>query len=213
MKKIFIPCLLSLLLVFTAFPVWAAPGADFADMSGHWAEPYVLEAASHGLFKGDADGNFNPDENITRAQFVTVLWRMAGSPDAAAELPFGDIQNQIPEFKTAIGWGYSKGYISGTSANTFEPDGLLTREAAMKILHAYSGGKVGMEMQFYAIYDGLLKDSSEISSWAKQSVYWGIYKKLISGTSSDTISPSDPATRAQLAKILVNYISEDIKGE
>lgn len=210
MKKLIIPCLLIVLLVSAVHPVWASQGADFADMAGHWAEPFVKEASTLGLFKGDEAGNFNPEENITRAQFVTVLWRMAGSPEVSAELPFVDVQNQIPEFISAISWGYSNKYISGTSDKTFEPDGTLTREAAMKILHAYSGGKTGMEFQFFSIYEGLLKDSAKISSWAKTSVYWGIYNKLISGTSETTIGPDEPATRAQLAKILVNYINQNI---
>ncbi len=208
MKKTPVLTLIILLVALSVITASAAP-AGFFDMSGHWAEPFVTEAAELGLFKGDEDGNFNPDDHITRAQFITVLWRMAGAPDTTADTPFSDMGNQIPEFKTAVSWGYSKGYISGTSDTTFEPDGTLTREAAMKILHAYSGGQVGMEIQFYAIYDGLLGDSAEISSWAKQSVYWGIYNKLISGTSETAISPQAPATRAQLAKILVNYL----KGE
>ena len=179
----------------------------FSDVTGHWAEPFVNEAAKRGLFKGDADGNFNPDDNVTRAQFVTVLWRMAGEPDVSVELPFKDIENQISEFKSAIAWGYANGYINGTSETTFDPDGTLTREAGMKILHYYSGGKVGMEIQLYGVYDGIFKDSSQVSEWAKKSVYWGVYNKLISGTSSTTLSPKGTATRAQLAKILVNYLN------
>lgn len=180
----------------------------FPDMARHWAEPFVNEASKLGLFKGDADGNFNPESNVTRAQFVTVLWRMAGEPVVDAEIPFTDIENQIPEFQSAIAWGYTNGYINGTSDATFDPDGTLTREAAMKILHSYSGGKTGMEIQLYAVYDGLLEDSSEISDWAKKSVYWGIYNKLIAGTSENTISPKGITTRAQLAKILVSYFNE-----
>jgi hypothetical protein len=179
------------MLILSATLTANAEATGFSDMSGHWAEPFVDEASTLGLFKGDEAGNFNPDANITRAQFVTVLWRMANSPESSAELPFVDVQNQIPEFISAISWGYSNKYISGTSDKTFEPDGVLTREAAMKILHAYSGGKVGMEIQFYKIYDGLLEDSQDISDWAKQSVYWGIYNKLISGTGENTISPAE----------------------
>jgi len=182
---------------------------QFPDMKDHWAESFVSEAARLGLFKGGADGNFNPDSNVTRAQFVTVLYRMAGSPTVEAELPFTDIDNQIPEFKSAISWGYANGYINGTSDTTFDPDGTLTREAGMKILHFYSGGKIGAEIQLYGVYDGLFKDSANISSWAKKSVYWGIYYKLISGTSVDSLSPQGTATRAQLAKILVNYLNID----
>lgn len=177
----------------------------FADTAGHWAEEYINAATEDGFFKGDELGCFNPDENVTRAQFVTVLWRMAGSPMVDKEVPFEDIDNQIDEFKSAIAWGYSEGFINGNSETTFDPEGSLTREAAMKILHFYSGGESGNEVIFTQIYDGLLEDSGMISGWAKPSVYWGIYHKIISGTSDTTISPQDTTTRAQLAKILVNF--------
>ena len=179
----------------------------FADVTGHWGASYINEAAEKGLFKGDENGNFNPDANVTRAQFITVLWRMAGTPEATAEAPFTDIENQIPEFKSAIAWGYEKGYINGTSETTFDPSGTLTREAGMKILHYYAGGKVDKEQFLYAVYDGIFEDSAEIATWAKPSVYWGIYNKLISGTSETTLTPKGTATRAQLAKILVNYLN------
>lgn len=208
MKKLQIICLLVFSMVFTMLPLNVNAEADFPDVKGHWAEEFVIKAANEGLFVGDADGNFNPDANVTRAQFITVLWRMAGRPDDDTELPFADTENQLPEFKKAISWGYKNGYIKGTSETTFEPESTLTREAGMKILHLYSGGTIGGEFQFYAIYDGLLEDSSEISPWAKGSVYWGIYNKLISGTTDTTIAPKGTATRAQLARILVSYLDK-----
>jgi len=179
----------------------------YADTVGHWAEWYINSATEMGLFKGNADGNFNPDESVTRAQFVTVLWRMAGSPTVEDSVPFEDTDGQIEEFQNAIAWGYINGYIKGTSETTFAPDGPLTREAAMRILHLYSGGKSGMEMMLASVYNGHFEDSSSISSWAKASMWWGVYYKLISGTTKTTISPQDTTTRAQLAKILVNYIN------
>ena len=178
----------------------------FPDVSDHWAKEYVDKASNLGLFKGDDRGNFNPDAPVTRVQFVTVLWRMAGCPEVADETPFEDTKNQIAEFKSAIAWGYKNGYINGTTETTFDPDGTLTREAGMKILHYYSGGKSGNEMLLTSVYDGIFKDSKYISTWAKASVYWGIYNKLISGVRADALVPQGIATRAQLAKILVNYI-------
>lgn len=205
MKKLYIVCLLILSMVLGMLPL-SASAASFNDVTGHWGEEFIIKAADKGLFVGDADGNFNPDASVTRAQFITVLWRMAGRPEAGEELPFTDTENQLPEFKKAISWGYEKGYIKGTSDTTFDPEATLTREAGMKILHLYSGGATGGEFQFFAIYDGLLKDSAEISSWAKSSVYWGIYNKLLSGTPDSTIEPKGTATRAQLARILVSYL-------
>ena len=178
----------------------------FPDISGHYAESYIIEAAKLGLFIGDTNGCFNPDEKVTRAQFVTVLWRMSERPVVDVELPFLDTDGQIPEFISAIKWGFPNGYIKGTSDTTFEPEEAITREAAMKILHGYSGDGIGSEIQFYPIYNSTFKDSTDISEWAKSSVYWGIYNKLISGTSPETLSPKEFATRAQLAKILINQL-------
>ena len=177
----------------------------FADTEGHWAVKYINEATELGLFKGNEDGLFNPEGKITRAQFITVLWRKAGSPEVEPTHSFTDVDNQNEEFRKAIAWGYSKGYINGVSNTQFDPEGILTREAGMKMLHYYSGGAVGMETMFYNIYDALLQDSVQIADWAKKSVYWGIYYTLISGTSDTTISPKEPMTRAQMAKIMVIY--------
>lgn len=179
----------------------------FADTAGHWAEKYINAATEKSLFKGNADGTFLPEDNVTRAQFVAVLWRMAGSPTVDVAVPFVDIENQSEEFKKAIAWGYNSNFINGTSEATFEPEGSLTREAAMKILHYYSGGQSGTEMMFAPVYNGYFQDSGQISDWAKPSMWWGVYYKLISGTTKTTISPQDTTTRAQLAKILVNYIN------
>ena len=181
----------------------------FADTAGHWGVSYINKSVEYGLFKGSEDGKFNPDGAITRAQFVTVLWRMAGSPEAEVTHSFTDTDNLIEDFKTAIAWGYAEGFINGISDTEFDPNGSLTREAGMKMLHFYSGGASGTEVMLYAIYDKLLTDSSEISSWAKKSVYWGIYNTLISGTSDTTISPKATMTRAQMAKIMVSYLESE----
>lgn len=177
----------------------------FGDTKDHWAESYINKAVDVGLFKGDDKGNFNPEANITRGQFITVLWRMAGSPKANAQAPFVDIKDQISEFQTAISWGYENGYINGVSETAFSPEGTLTREAGMKILHYYSGGKTGNEFMFIDVYDNAFEDSNAISSWAKMSIYWGVYNKLISGVTSTQLAPQGVATRAQIAKILVDY--------
>ena len=181
--------------------------ASFTDIANHWGKKEIVEAAELGLFKGYPDGRFDPDANVTRAQFLTVLYRMAGSPAATAKTPFTDIADQIPEFQSAIAWGYEHGYVNGKSETTFDPSGNVTRQEAMKILFGYSGSVSGMESMFTAIYDESFTDSEQIASWAKAGMYWGVYNDIISGTSKTTLTPQGLATRAQLAKMLVNYIS------
>ena len=181
---------------------------SFSDVAGHWGEASVLEAAKRGLFNGYPDGRFGPDDNVTRAQFVTVLYRMSGSPETSAQTPFEDIGTLSAEFRRAVAWAYENGYVNGKADTVFDPSGFLTRQEALKILFYYSGGQSGMELMLYSTYDEAYADSGDIASWAKPAMYWGVYKGIISGTSEDTLSPQGTATRAQLAKILVNYLDK-----
>lgn len=206
-KKSFLFGLLALIMLLSlpAFVQGNDKPNTFTDTVDHWAEDYISEAVELGFFKGTDDNVFEPDACISRAQFITVLWRMSGEPETELETSFLDISHQPLEFKKAIYWGYNNGYINGASDTRFAPEDALTREAAMKILYYLSGGQSGSELLFTAVYDNAFADSGDISLWAKPCVYWGFYNKLISGTSKEKLSPKDNATRAQMAKILVEY--------
>jgi hypothetical protein len=180
----------------------------FKDVTTHWGRERIEKAAELTLFSGYTDGTFKPDVSVTRGQFVTVLYRIAKSPEVEVKTPFTDISSQSAEFQKAIAWAYKNNYVNGVSETKFDPNGTLTREAAMKILFFYSGGNSGMESMLTGIYDQTFTDSGSVSSWAKAPMYWGIYKGIISGTSKTTLSPKGTATRAQLAKILVNYLDK-----
>jgi len=178
---------------------------SFTDISTHWGKENILKAAELGLFAGYSDGTFRPNADVTRGQFVTVIWRLAGSPEPTAAEPFTDVKDS-DYFAKAVAWAYNIGLVNGTSATEFSPNAPLTREAAMKILFLYSGGVSGMELMLTTVYDQCYQDSGKIASWAKAAMYWGVYNSIISGVSTDTIAPKGHATRAQLATILVNYI-------
>ena len=186
------------------------PTATFTDVKAtDWFAPWVDKAVDKGLFKGNADGTFHPNDPITRAQFVTVLWRMAGKPAPKASSSFADVVGESEEFRNAIAWAHENGVVNGTSETAFSPRGALTREAAMTILYRLNGSKSGMETLMTSIYDDNFTDSANVSSWAKAALYWGVYSEILSGTSATTLSPQMTATRAQIAKILVGY---DEKG-
>lgn len=179
---------------------------SFPDAVGHWGESFISRAASLGLFQGYADGSFHPDEKVTRAQFVTVLWRLAGKPASGGAAPFADTASLSQEFQDAVAWGYEQRYVNGKSSGSFDPGGELTRQEAMAILFRYSGGESGMETMFTNIYDAQFSDSGQTAAWARGAMYWGIYHGLITGTGESTLSPGTDATRAQLAKIMVQYM-------
>lgn len=182
--------------------------ATFADMNGHWGAEFVRSAAEMGLFTGYPDGLFHPDEKISRADFVTVLWRSAGSPEPKAAPAFADVPANA-YYAKAVAWAKENGYVDGTSSTTFDPAGVLQRQAAMKILYFYNGAQSGMELLLTGTYDKGFADSGEIASWAKEPMYWAYYNGIISGTGNNCLSPQMTATRAQMAKILVNYLEKN----
>lgn len=177
----------------------------FSDIAGTWAEEYITAAAERNLFQGYADGTFRPDSRLTRAQFMMVLWNLAGRPAPSAQSPFKDMGAQIENFQKAVSWAYGKGYVNGTSPDTFSPGAPLTRQAAVKILFAYNGSRRGAEALLTAVYDEQYADSGKISSWAKNAMYWAVYQTILSGTSPTTLNPGGTVTRAQLAAIMVRY--------
>lgn len=177
----------------------------FTDLTGHWGKDFAEKAAQAGLFKGYADGSFRPDEAVSRAQFVTVLWRMAGAPAEERETPFTDLADQYIDFQKAIAWGYHQGYAKGTGEDTFSPDSTLTRQEAMTILFRYAGEQSGMELMFTSVYDSQFQDSADIAPWAKSAMYWGVYHELIQGTGGGALSPTGTASRVQIAKIMTQY--------
>ena len=188
-----------------ASPSSATASPPFTDVAGTWAEDYIRTAAERNLFQGYADGTFRPNNQLTRAQFMMVLWNLAGRPDASKASPFEDMDTQIENFQKAVAWAYSKGFINGTSATTFSPTAPLTRQAAMKILFSYNGGRRGAEMMTASAYDSIFTDSGQISAWAKDAMYWAVYQTILSGSTPSTLNPGGIVTRAQLAAIMVRY--------
>lgn len=179
------------------------PKATFPDTAEHWGAEWIETAAERGLFKGYPDGSFRPDAEISRADYLLVLWRMSGEPESKSFVSFPDVSSDA-YYAEAVAWAYEQGFVNGKGSG-FAPLDSLTRQEAMKILFAVSGGKSGMEAMLGGLYDQGFTDSDQIAPWAKPAMYWAVYNKIINGTSDTTLSPEGTATRAQLAKILVEY--------
>ena len=181
----------------------------FTDVSGHWAQGYILQAAQRELVKG-YNGLYRPDDSMTRAELVTVLWRAMGEPKASKTSDFTDLTQDW--YKDAIAWAQEKQVVNGIGDGKFGPDGNVTREQVATILHRLAGGTCGMEVLFTSIYDQQLTDAKEISSYAKSAVYWCIYNGVYCGEASDNVNdtlvvaPKTDATRGQIAVMMIRYL-------
>lgn len=179
--------------------------ADFSDVpESHWAYESVRKAAQFGLTAGRGDGSFAPDADMTRAEFVTMLHRMEGSPKAGASASFADVAADS-WYAPAVDWAAENGLVNGVDETHFGTEQTITRQELVTVLYRLSGGVSGAEVMFTSVYDEHFADSDAIAPWAKAAMYWGVYKGLISGTAADALSPEGTATRAQVAAILVRY--------
>ena len=178
--------------------------ADFADVGEeHWAYESVKKAVSLGLVTGRGDALFAPNDTMTRAEAVTMLHRMAGSPEAKAA-SFADVASDS-WYAAAVNWAAQAGVMNGVSDTEFAPAQGITRQEFLAVLYRMAGSVSGTEVMFTALYDEQFADSGEIAVWAKPAMYWGVYKELIRGVAADTLAPLGAVTRAEAAAILVRY--------
>lgn len=181
----------------------------FTDVDGHWAYDYIVNAAELELMEGTGNGLFKPDKTLTRAEFVTVLWRAMGEPRAKKAATFTDLKGDW--YKDAVAWAQENDIIKGTGGTEFEPDGTISREQVAVILHRLAGSPTGMEIMFGSMYDNQYTDSGKISPWAKASLYWALNSQIYCGVTSEYVrnnklAPLDDATRAQIAVMMVRYL-------
>ncbi|MGN1004630.1 MAG: S-layer homology domain-containing protein [Oscillospiraceae bacterium] len=93
----------------------------------------VLWAVENGITKGTNDTTFGPDEDCTRAQIVTFLWRFQGTLTAESDNPFKDVAADT-YYADAVLWAVENGITTGTSAITFSPDEDCTRAQTVTFL-------------------------------------------------------------------------------
>lgn len=189
MKRLF-----ALLLVFSLAVLPASALEDVAE--GSWyaqAVDYVLE---QGLMS-PSGGRFRPNAAASRGMVVTVLWRLAGSPEAEATASFSDVS---PDswYAQAAAWGHAQGIVAG-SGGAFRGDQPVTREQLAVFLLRYcrfAGLEVAQgPLSAYA-------DAETVSAWAEEGMAHAVGAGLITGTSGFRLDPKGSTTRAQLAVIL-----------
>ena len=119
-----------------------APGGSsraFSDVPpGSYYEDAVEWASGEGITSGTSATTFSPYAQLTRQQAVTLLWRLAGKPDASGSTRFLDVPPSSYA-ATAIAWAAETGVTSGTSAATFSPQQPVSRAQMVTFLHRMLG--------------------------------------------------------------------------
>lgn len=184
----------------------------FADVpNGHPYAAVIRRAAEEKLVFGCGGGMFYPDVQATRAQFVTMLWRMKGEPEPAGAPKFTDVRDGT-WYSKAVAWATEQGYVKGVTSSRFEPNALVTREQAVAVLFRAAGGVSGSELLLAGIYDSTISDVPDVGLWAKNAVYWGLYHSVITLDSAQRTAPKAPLTRAEITELFLRFRDNIEKG-
>lgn len=179
------------------------PVAAFVDVAdSDWYADAVQYVFANGLMAGTSDTTFSPNATTTRAMIVTILYRLEGTPAVTGTTAFTDVAAG-QYYADAVAWAAQNGIVSGTSATTFSPDGVITREQMAAILYRYAQYK-GYDVTAKADLS-MFTDATQVSTYATDAMAWANASGLISGTSATTLSPAGSATRAQVATILMRF--------
>lgn len=175
----------------------------FVDVSKtDWFYNDVKYVWQHDIMNGVSDTKFAPETSMTRAMFVTVLYRLEGSPDVTgmATPPFTDIGAKNLDWAyNAIVWAYNTGVTKGTSATTFAPGVAISRQEIVTMLYRYAGSPAVSGSPIFG-------DSSVISSWARDAVQWAKSLGIVNGYPNGNFGPVNATTRGQMAAMIHRYM-------
>ena len=172
---------------------------------GRWAANAVDFAQHFSLVSGVSTGRFGPNQSMTRAQLVTILYRAAGSPQMTVTTNFEDLDVGA-YYYGAVVWATVKGVVDGTSDTTFSPDKKVTREQIAAILYRYANSR-GEDLTASGNLDAYT-DKGQVSAYAVKPMLWAVDRGVISGTTANTLSPKSSATRAQVVVMLHRYLTQ-----
>ena len=208
MKKLLRGILILLCLSLLLSSVYAVSGLPFTDVAeSDWYFDSVEYCYSRGLMNGVSARSFAPDEGLSRAMFVTTLYRAAGSPSVSNYTPFTDVPTNL-WYSLPVAWAYSQGIVNGTSATTFSPDVGLTRQQLVTLLYRYAK-YCGMPTDAWVGLGGFV-DASDIAPYAKDAFHWAYGANLIKGTDANHLSPNGACTRAQCATFLYRFLDTGV---
>ncbi len=154
----------------------------------------VYWALANNITNGTSNTMFSPDQACTRAQAVTLLYRINGSPAAGGANPFADISSGA-YYYNAVLWASQNGIVVGTSATTFSPNQTCTRAQIVTMIWR-------CRRQRPAAANGFSDVAS--NSYYYTPVRWAAEQGVTNGTAPGRFSPDAPCTRAQIIRFLHN---------
>lgn len=180
----------------------AEVAAKFSDVQqGDWYAEAVAFVYKQGMMNGMQEDRFMPNEKMTRAMLVTMLYRLEGGKDSDAAAEFADVPSG-QWYSDAVSWAASSGVVNGVADGIFAPNDDINREQLAVILYRYAQLK-GYDVSATADLDAFT--DVRPSDWAREPMQWAVGSGLINGMGENILAPQGNASRAQVAMMLMRF--------
>ena len=191
--------------VTATFTETAPEPLPFTDVAeGDWFYDAVRYAYENGLMDGVGGNRFAPNSETTRAQLVTILYRLEGQPAVSGDLPFTDVEAGT-WYTNAILWAAQNGIVNGVNDTEFAPGDEITRQQLVTILYRYAEAKV-CDVSASADLSGY-PDAGQVQGYAQPAMAWAVAEGIVEGMDGN-LNPAGNASRAQIATILMRFCED-----
>ncbi|MFC4598798.1 S-layer homology domain-containing protein, partial [Cohnella hongkongensis] len=178
--------------------------AEFNDVKNHWSEQAIRDMSARMIVMGTGDHSYEPDRQVTRAEFAAILVRGLGLPLENGTAPFSDI-SQAAWYNNVVHTAYTYRLLTGFEDGTFHPKDTITREQAMVMLsRAMTLTGLHAKLPGESAEEALLPytDAATASRWALGGIADSIQAGVVKGKSASKLAPQDFVTRAEAATIV-----------
>jgi uncharacterized repeat protein (TIGR02543 family) len=173
----------------------------FADTEEtQWAEDAITFVAARGIFHGTSETTFSPAAAMTRGMLAQVIYNLENSPASLSPSGFLDV-SETAWCADAISWAAENYIVTGYGDGTFGPNDSITREQLAAILWRYAGQPTPTQTSL------TFHDVDQVSGYAREALLWANEQGIINGKGDGILDPKGLATRAEVAQMIMNFIS------
>lgn len=186
------------------------PSSKFPDLdTSKWYHKYVDYVIENGLMGDAGDGTFSPDRTLTRAQVITVLWRMEGTPKADTAINFTDV-SEGQWYTDVVRWAVEEEIMGGYDDGSFRPNAPIKWQELAAILYRYAqykGYSVSAQIDPSA-FTGAYKTGA----WAYDAMAWACGSMTLTRTcaGSGIINPAGAVTRCEFSAVITRFLEDAV---
>lgn len=172
------------------------------DVQKHWAKEAIGYCLSKDYFKDIVKGQkFEPEKQITRGEFITVLARFAGVKESNAKTSFTDIDKNM-YYAPFVAWAKENNITAGTGNGKFSPEKPISRAEMTTMLYRFLKS---IKIDLKSLDKNIdFKDKDKIPSWAKEAIKEIVDLGILNGNDDGTFNPMGKFKRCQMAQIIYN---------